>query len=79
MDKEILSITRNEGAIAVHVAIDGEEDQFSVAIAFFNLIERIPDIGAMIGFLLAKKDDEHFQKILADSSFEIPDFNELLK
>lgn len=79
-EKILFQVTRLEdGASAVSVHTETEEDLFAIALAMHQLISSNQTICELVEMCALMSTDKDFKKQLNLHTIEIPDFNKILK
>lgn len=75
-EKILLQVKTDDEGTNINCSVDGMEENFKAALAIHTIIERTPGIAL---FLLAIQSRPELFKSIAEGTFEIPDFDKILK
>lgn len=79
-DKILFQVISENGGSTVNCHIDGPREAFSVALAIYQVIQGVPLVACMLASIIEmRKADPEFDKILDESTVDIPDFESILK
>lgn len=78
--KVLFQVISENDRSTVNCHIDGQEQAFQVALAIHQVIHGSPLVACMLAAIIEiRKNDPDFDKILAQSTVEMPDFEAILK
>ena len=78
--KVLFQVISEEGGATVNCHVDGQEEAFQVALAIHQVIQGSPLVACMLATIIEiRKNDPNFDKILDQSTVEMPDFEAILK
>lgn len=75
-EKILFQVKTDSEGTNIACSVDGMEESFKVALAIHTVIERTPGIAL---FLLAIRSNPELFKSIAEGTFDIPDFDKILK
>ena len=79
-NKVLFQVISEEGGTAVNCHVDGQKEAFQVALAIHQVIYGSPLVACMFASIIEmRKADPLFDKILDQSTVEMPDFEAILK
>jgi hypothetical protein len=79
-NKVLFQVTNENGGSTVNCHIDGQEEAFAVALAIYQVIQGSPLVACMLASIIEmRKNDPEFDKVLDESTIDMPDFEAILK
>lgn len=78
-NKILFAVTSEGEGSSVKMHTETSEDLFAVALGIRQAMFECPNLVLMLNALLALEHDKDFKKKLEESTFDVPDFDEILK
>lgn len=75
-EKILLQVKTDSEGTNITCSIDGMDENFKVALAIHTILERTPHVAL---FLMAIRSNPELFKSIAEGTFEVPDFDKILK
>lgn len=78
--KVLFQVISEEGGTTFNCHVDGQKEAFQVALAIHQVIQGSPLVACMLASIIEmRKADPNFDKVLDESTIDMPDFEAILK